>query len=92
METLSVSRVKGVSLASCYQLLLVFDLIWVMTAGCTRNSNQILVNIKNEIMLSHQGAPDYHLTALLNVNSYAISTFTLPVQVFARVPIKIIVF
>ena len=57
ISTCGVCGVKSVSLmTNSDHLLFIFDLIWVMIARCSRNSNPIFLHIKYERVLTHKSA------------------------------------
>ena len=48
-----VSRVKSVPLSSNYQIFFMHNLVRIVAAGSSGDSNEQVVNIKDEVVLAH---------------------------------------
>ena len=87
--TFCVSWVEGVSLACIDELLLCKNLIRVMTATCTSDSKAIVIDVKDEVVLSHESSSKSEISSFRNVHGHTISVCLLSVEILAWVPVEI---
>lgn len=92
VETFGVRRVKGVPLASHNELLLRLYLVGVVATGGSSYAHKLVVNVKDEVVLPHQRATNYHFASVLNVECHTVAIGLLTVEVLTWVPLKLIVF
>ena len=92
IDTLSVSRIQGIPLTSNDQLLLVFHLVGVVAARCSGNTHELVIDVKDKVVLPHQSSTNNHLTTVLDIHSDTISSCLFPIQVLAGVPVQVVVF
>ena len=91
MDALFVGRVECVALACQDELLLVLDLVRIFVAHGSCDSHTLVVKVKDKIVLSHHGATEDHLAAVLNIDGYAVAASLLTVEVLRGVPVHLIV-
>ena len=90
VETLGVSGIKSISLASIDELLLCEDLVWVFAAPCMGDSKLVIVDIENEIMLAHHSSSKSDVTRLRDIQCHTVPGRLIPVQILAWEPVHVV--
>ena len=64
------------------------NLIRVFIASRSCDTDEVIVNIEYEVMLTHKSTSNDHLSTAIDVESDAISICTLSVEVLTGIPVK----
>ena len=65
-----------------------YDLVRVFIAACSSDTHFLIINIKDEVMLSHQRPAYYNLATVLYIKRYAVLVAMLAIEIFTWVPVK----
>lgn len=92
VSTLRMCRVEVPPLTRFDHCFLALNHVGVIVALCTCNSNLVMSDIKDKLVLSHQSATNHDLLLAVDIRGQTILTSVLPVEVLAWVPVKLVGF